>query len=306
MRILFLGTSCAIPTRLRALPSVAVVYDGEVLLFDCGEGTQRQMLHAGLKLTRVRHVMISHLHADDVLGLPGLLISRGFIGGKDPLTVYGPPGLTEFLDFVLKSTHAFLDYPLEVRESEGGELYADESFRLVAEPLKHRSFCLGFAFVESDRPGRFDAERAKKLGIPPGPVYGRLKAGGEVRLPDGRVVRGSDLVGPPIPGRKVAYVVDTVPCPGAYRLAQDADLVIFDSTYAAANQDEGKEYGHSTSLQAFKVAKRSGAKRLALFHFSPRYEDPGVLLEGLPTDGPELLLAEDLLEVEIPRRAPGE
>ncbi len=305
MKLVFLGTSAAIPTDKRGLPAVALVFDGEVILFDAGEGTQRQLRLAGLKLTRVRRILISHLHADHVFGLPGLIVSRSFVGGTGPLDIYGPPGLREFVEFNLRATEAHLQYELSVHEVAEGEFFSGPDYRLVAAFLKHRSTCLGYAFVENDRTGHFDAERARRLGIEPGPVYARLKAGGEVTLPDGRVVRGSDLVGPPIPGRKVAYVTDTIPCPGAYRLAQEADVLIFESTYAASDEKEAKESWHATSLQAAKIAKRSGAKKLVLTHFSSRYSDPGAFLERTAEVFPNVAVAEDFLVVEVQRKDSG-
>ena len=304
MRLVFLGTSAAIPTDKRGLPSVALVFDGEIVLFDVGEGTQRQLRLAGLKATRVRRVLISHLHADHVLGLPGLIVSRSFIGGTEPLDVYGPVGLREFVDYNLRATGSRLQYEFRVHEVEEGEFFVGPDYRLVAAPLKHRSVCLGYAFVENERQGHFDAARARHLGIEPGPVYAKLKAGGQVSLPDGRVVRGADLVGPPIPGRKVAYVTDTVPCPGAYRLAENADVLIFESTYAAAEEAEAKESWHATSLQAAKIARRSGAKKLILTHFSSRYPDPQVFLEKAEEVFPDIVLAEDFLSVQLKRKDP--
>lgn len=302
MRVIFLGTSGAIPTGKRALPAVALVREGTIVLFDCGEGTQRQLIRAGLKLTRVRYVLISHLHADHVLGLPGLVISRSFIGGREALDLYGPPGLAAFLRSVLESTGSQIEYALRIHETEGGTAWDHGEFRIIAERLQHRATCLGFALVEHDRSGHFLPELAEQLGVPPGPMYGELKRGASVILPDGRVVRGADLVGPPIPGRKVAYVVDTVPCLQAELLAKDADLLIFESTFAPGAEEEARQYGHLTARQAYEIAVRAGARRLALFHFSSRYQDVVEFREDLPSDGPELILAEDFLEVEIPRR----
>jgi len=303
VRVVFLGTSGAVPTSRRALPAVALVYNGQIVLFDCGEGTQRQLILAGFKLTRVRHVLISHLHADHVLGLPGLVISRGFIGGREPLDVYGPPGLAEFLRSTIRRVAMEVEYLLRIHETRGGVLWEGEDFQLIAEPLQHRTFCLGFAFVERDRPGRFDAERAKELGLTPGPVFGELKRGGSATLPDGRVIHGEELLGPPIPGRKIAYVVDTVPCPGAESLAQDADLLIFDSTLAAGAEEDAGHYGHATAKQALEIAAKAHARRLVLFHSSPRYEDPTELLAGLPATGIEVIVPEDFQAIEIPRRS---
>ena len=304
MKLVFLGTSAAIPTDKRGLPAVALVYDGEMLLFDAGEGTQRQLRLAGLKATRVRRILISHLHADHVFGLPGLIVSRSFIGGTEPLDVYGPKGLRDFVEFNLRATDSHLHYELHVHEIEEGEFFRGPDYRLLAAPLKHRAACFGYAFVENDRTGHFDAARAKRLGIEPGPVYAKLKAGGEVKLPDGRIVRGADLVGPPIPGRKVVYITDTIPCPGAYRLAQDADVLIFESTYATSEEEEAKESWHATSLQAAKIAKRSNARKLVLTHFSSRYGTPDVFLEKVQDVFPEILLAEDFLTLEVPWKDP--
>jgi ribonuclease Z len=307
VRIVLLGTGASAPTveRNTACLALRLPQRGEIWLFDCGEGAQRQLLRAGLSLSRVRRVFISHLHGDHVYGLPGLLASRSSLAAPSPLEVYGPAGLERFTQASLALTDATPSFPLTVRALEGGELYDDGEVRVCCLPLRHRVPSFGFRVEERARPGRLDAERLAALGVPSGPLYGRLKRGERVELPDGREIDGAELVGPTRPGRSFAYCSDTTYCPQAVELARGVDLLVHEATFAAGEGELAEASGHSTAVGAARVAKEAGARRLVLTHISARYSQSG---EVTPAD---LLaearavfeateLAEDLMGIELP------
>lgn len=299
----FLGTSAAIPTSSRGLPGIALKIDGTIVLFDCGEGTQRSLMEAGWKLSRIHVICISHLHADHVGGLLGLLATREFQGIEHPLTILGPPGIKDYTECVLNHTYCHIQYPLEIKEldGDGGTCFQHEEFDIRWAPLKHRVPTIGFLFVESDKPGTFEIQRAKRLGIEPGPLYGKLKAGKDITLPDGRTVEAKTMVGSPTPGRKIAVILDTRPCPGAYHLAKDTDFLIFDGTFAQTHHEEADASDHCTAAQAAKVAQKSNAKKLILTHISARYNETETLLSEAQPIFENTVIAYDGMEVEIKR-----
>jgi ribonuclease Z len=303
LTVRFLGTSAALPTSRRGLPGVALKYNGTTILFDCGEGTQRSLMEAGWKLSSIRVICISHLHADHVGGLLGILTTREFQGIEQPVTVMGPGGISDFVRSILKYTYSHIQYPLDVVEldGDGGIGYQNEAFTIHWAPLKHRIPTLGFLFVEHEQPGTFNVERAQRLGIPAGPQYGELKKGNDITLPDGRVVEAKTMVGPPIPGRRVAVIWDTRPCPDAYRLSENADLVIHDGTFTQAHSDEAEASDHCTAAQAAKVALKSNAKRLILTHISARYPEPEPLIQEATPIFANTQVAYDGMEVVVER-----
>ncbi len=299
----FLGTSAAIPTSSRGLPGIALKIDGTVILFDCGEGTQRSLMEAGWKLSRICTICISHLHADHVGGLLGLLATRELQGIEHSLTLLGPPGIAEYIECALKHTYSHIQYPLEIQELDGDRstCFQHDEFDIQWAPLKHRVPTIGFLFVEKDKTGTFDLQRAERLGIEPGPLYGELKSGNDITLTDGRIVEAKTMVGPSIPGRKVAVIWDTRLCPGAYHLAKDTDLLIFDGTFTQAHQDEAEASDHCTAAQAAKVARKSNAKKLILTHISARYTDHETLVNEAQPIFENTEIAYDGMEVEINR-----
>jgi len=298
----FLGTSAALPTPQRGLPGIAVKYDGTIILFDCGEGTQRALMEAGWKLSGIRLICLSHLHADHVGGLLGILTTRELQGIARPVTIIGPPGVSDFVNSILKYTHSHIQYPLDITELQGksGIGYQDEDFAVHWAPLKHRVPAIGFLFVEHDRTGTFNVERATRLGIPSGPLYGKLKAGEDITLPDGRIVRASTMVGPAIPGKRVAVIWDTKPCPGAYHLSENADLVAMESTFTQAHRDEADASDHCTAAEAARVALKANAKQLILTHISARYQESDSLLEEAIPIFEHTQVAQDGMEITIP------
>lgn len=275
MQLEFLGTGAGSPGKFRNVTSTALrLLDerNEVWLFDVGEGTQHQILRTTLKPRKIAKIFITHLHGDHIFGLPGLLSSRSFQGGDEPLTIYGPVGVRDFVQTALRVSGTHLSYPLKFHEITKAEtVFEDTTFKVSCEPLDHRIACFGYRVEEADHPGELQADRLKALNIPSGPVYGQLKAGKTVTLPDGRTINGQDYIAAPQKGRTVTILGDTRRTPHAVSLAQDADALVHESTFG---KDEGKlahNYYHSTSTQAAQVAQQAGVKQLLLAHISARY-----------------------------------
>ena len=311
MRITFLGTSSGAPSRSRNMTSIALQLPqaSRMWLFDCGEGTQHQILRSPLKLSQLERVFITHLHGDHLFGLTGMLASRSLQnGGISPVTLYGPAGLAEYIRATLEISRTRLGYPISVERVTPGTIFEDESTRVVCAPMRHGIESFGYAVIEKDQPGHFDPIKAKDLGIPSGPLYGRLKAGETLQLEDGRTVNGADFTGPPIQGRKVVFCGDTTFHQGAVELSTDADLLIHEATYVSADVQLADRANHSTAAMAAEVARQAGVNRLLLTHFSLRYESEGnPSLEDLAAEAraifPNTGLAHDFLIVEVPRRS---
>lgn len=313
MQITFLGTSSGVPTRSRNVSAVGLRLPqrAEFWLFDCGEGTQHQILRSDLKISQLSRIFITHLHGDHIFGLMGLLASYGLAGNPNRIDIYGPPGLNEYLQACQRYSYTHLSYPLKVHTVQPGVVYEDEEYSVICGHLKHRVTAFGYRIVEKDRPGRFNVEKAAQMGIPPGPIYGQLKRGEKVTLPDGRKINGADLCGPTEMGRKIAYCTDTVYCDGAVELAQDADVLIHEATFAHQDANLAFERLHSTSTMAAQVALAAGVKQLIMTHFSPRYA-PGndLQLEDLLNEAraifPHTQMAYDFFSHEVPRRRTNE
>ncbi|MFB2838742.1 ribonuclease Z [Floridanema evergladense] len=309
MQITFFGTSSGVPTRSRNVSSVALRLPqrAEVWLFDCGEGTQHQLLHSELKISQITRIFVTHTHGDHIFGLMGLLATYGLAGNPTKIDLYGPPGLNDYIKACQRYSFTHFSYPLRIHTVEPGIVYEDDEYIVKCGLLKHRVTAFGYRVEEKDKPGRFDVEKAKELGIPSGPIYGKLKRGEQVTLPDGRVINGADLCGPDQTGRKIVYCTDTVYCEGAVDLAKDADLLIHEATFAHQDAELAFQRLHSTSTMAAQVALESGAKHLIMTHFSPRYA-PGNdiqlndLLEEAKAIFPNTTMAYDFLAYEVPRR----
>jgi len=309
VEITFLGTSSGVPTRSRNVSSVALRLPqrAEVWLFDCGEGTQHQFLRSDLKSSQIRRIFITHMHGDHTFGLLGLIASSGLAGNAQPLDLYGPAGLEDYLKACAKYSYLDLQRRVRVHTVQPGLVCKDKTFTVTCQKLTHRVPAYGYRIAESDRPGRFNVEKAIALGIPSGPLYGQLKQGKTVTLEDGRLVRGTELCEPPEPGRKIAYCTDTVFCEAAVELAQDADLLIHEATFAHQDAQLAFDRLHSTSTMAAQVALLASAKQLMMTHFSPRYAPGNAielrhLLEEARAIFPNTRLAKDFLTYEVPRR----
>jgi ribonuclease Z len=276
-------------------------------LFDCGEGTQHQILRSSVKLSQLDKVFITHLHGDHLFGLSGLLASRSLQnGGQTPVTIYGPAGLAEYLRATLEISRTRLGYPIAVERVTPGPVFEDDYATVICSPMRHGVESYGYAVVEKDQRGRFDVERARALGIPPGPIYGKLKAGGTVTLENGEVIDGSDLTGPHIRGRKFVFCGDTAFHAGAVELARGADLLVHEATYIGADAHLAERANHSTSVSAAETARLAGVYRLLLTHFSLRYESEGNpslddLLQEARAIFPATSLAHDFLTVDVQR-----
>lgn len=309
MQVTFLGTGAGAPSRTRNVSAIGLQFSQQsaVWLFDCGEGTQQQFMRSPLRISQLERVFITHLHGDHVFGLPGLLATRSLQqGAATPVTVYGPPGIDEYLQTCIRVSGTQFGFPLSVVTVQPGQIYENESVRVVCARLEHRLTDFGYAVIEKPTPGRFNAEEAARVGVPAGPLYGRLKRGETITLEDGREIEGARLVGKPRPGRKLVYATDTVFCQAAIELAKDATVLIHEATFAGDDTELAEKSSHSTTLQAAQVAREAGVQTLILTHFSARYEaedGPGVegLLEQAQTVFPNTLAASDFWSYTVPR-----
>jgi ribonuclease Z len=275
-------------------------------LFDCGESTQHQILRSEVKISQLTRIFITHMHGDHIFGLMGLLASCGLAGKAQTIDIYGPPGLGDYLQACSRYSHTHFTNRVHVHTVSPGKVYEDGEYIVWCQLLKHRIPAYGYCVQEKDRPGRFNVAQAQALGIPEGPVYGRLKQGHTVTLEDGRTIRGGDLCGPDEPGRRFVYCTDTVYCDAAVDLAQNADVLIHEATFAHQDADMAFERLHSTSTMAAQVALGAKAKQLIMTHFSPRYAPGnGLTLEDLLAEAraifPRTILAHDFMTYTIPR-----
>ena len=301
LRVILLGTAGSVPTPKRSLPAILIQRKGEQLMFDCGEGVQRQMIKAKTGFHRKMKAFISHMHGDHVLGLPGLLQTMALLDRERKLEVYGPPGIKRFIESIRETVQFVLTFPVEIQEiEETGVICDEEEYTVHAIWANHVIPSLAYALVEKSRPGKFYPEKAKVLGIPEGPMWSRLQHGHKVKLPVGRVVKPGHVVGPPRPGRKIVYTGDTRPFEGFVKFADGADLLIHDATLDDALAERADEDGHSTSSQAAENAKKTKVKRLVLTHISARYDDTSLLLEQAQKIFKNTQVAEDFMRIEIP------
>jgi ribonuclease Z len=299
--VVFLGTGGSVPTPKRGLPAILIQRGGEHIMFDCGEGVQRQMVKAKVGFHKKMKIFITHLHGDHVLGLPGLLQTMALLDRERKLEIYGPLGVKRFLECIRETVQFVLTFQVEVHEIEKAGVVCDEAGYVVeAIGANHVIPSFAYAFVEKSRPGRFYPERAKKLKIPEGSLWSRLQQGQDVKLPDGRVVKHGQVVGPSRSGRKVVYTGDTRPFGEFAKFAGGADLLVHDATLDDDLAERAEEDGHSTVSQAAEVARKAKAKRLILTHISARYEDTSKLLEHAKKIFKKVEVAEDFMNIEIP------
>ncbi|TQQ82701.1 ribonuclease Z [Halonotius terrestris] len=303
LRVTFLGTSGAVPTTQRAPSAVFVNREGDRLLFDCGEGTQRQMMRYNTGFT-VSHIFVTHLHGDHILGIPGLIQSWDFNGRDEPLTIHCPRGTYSEINSLLSVGGHSPSFRIEIEEVAPGEAaHETDEYAVRAFETDHRITSVGYALIEADRAGRFDREKAEdELGIPPGPLYGKLHDGERVELDDGRVIEPDQVVGDPRPGRRFVYTGDTRPTDAAEEIAADADLLIHDATFADDHATRARETSHATGREAGELAARAGAKRLALTHISSRYaaDASPIREEAAEAFDGDVFIATDGQEIEVP------
>ncbi|NJL02650.1 MAG: ribonuclease Z [Spirulinaceae cyanobacterium SM2_1_0] len=308
MEIIFLGTSSGVPTRSRNVSSIALRLPqrAEVWLFDCGEGTQHQLLRSDIRSSQIRRIFVTHMHGDHTFGLMGLIASCGMAGAAQPLDIYGPPDLEPYLKASARYSRMDIFSRVRVHAVAPGLVYEDQEFTVTCDKLTHKIPAHGYRVAERDKSGRFQVEAAKALGIPPGPLYGQLKQGKTVTLDDGRQIRGTELCEPPERGRQFVYCTDTVFCDAAVSLAQDADVLVHEATFAHQDAQMAFDRLHSTSTMAAQVALLANVRQLIMTHFSPRYA-PGnaITLDDLLAEAraifPNTLMAHDFLSYAIPR-----
>jgi ribonuclease Z len=296
----FLGTGAATPTVDRNVAGLAVQREGETILFDCGEGNQRQMMRYGVGFS-FTEIFFTHYHADHILGVTGLLRTMGLMDRTAPVTLYGPRGAQRVLGAAISLGIERNKFPVEINEVRPGDRLRREQYDIVVFETEHRPDTVGFALAEHTRLGRFNPERARELGVPEGPLWGRLHKGETIVLDNGRSVSPADLVGSPRRGRTLVYSGDTRPSLAVVEAARGADLLIHEATFGSDELERAKETGHSTAAEAARVAVEAGVRRLVLTHISPRYtrEAPELLAEAKAIF-PETVVARDGLTVDVP------
>lgn len=299
LRVIFLGTGGTLPTINRNPSAIFINRDGEMMLFDCGEGTQQQMMRAktGMKLTSI---FITHFHADHFLGIPGLIQTMSFNGRTEPLDIYGPRWTKQFVRLLIELGYYKLGFQINPHELEDGDVIDREDYIIKAAATDHGVPSLGYVLEEKKRTGRFNRERAIELGIPVGPLFSKLQKGEPVTI-NGRIIMPSDVVGPGRPGRKLVYSGDTRPCESLAKESVDADLLIHDSTLADELHDWALETKHTTAGEAAHLAKKAGVKQLVLTHISSRYsESTELLLRDAKNIFENVKVAQEFMEIEIP------
>lgn len=296
--LVFLGTAGSMPTAQRGPAALLVRRGGDRLLFDCGEGTQRQLLRSTVGLVDLREVFLTHFHADHVLGLPGMLKTFALRGREETLVVYGPNGLKDLLGS-LKRVVGRLSYELRVVELDPGDSLERKDYRLTTFAVDHGVRALGWSVIEETRPGRFEVEAAEALGVPNGPERGRLQNGEAVTLADGRTIGPDEVLGPPRAGRKLVYTGDTAPCEPVVEAARGAEVLVTEATFSDEERERARETRHQTAAQAAEIARRADVGLLALTHLSNRYFGPEVAEEARAIF-PETVVPRDFDVVEVP------
>jgi ribonuclease Z len=300
MKLIFLGTTGSIPTPQRGLPAIAIKRERELLLFDCGEGTQREMTRAHLSPLKLDAVFITHFHGDHFLGLAGLVQTMSLTDRTRPLEIFCPFGERDRLETYLRVPRYTLTFEIVINELEPGTELRRRGYRILTCEVDHSVPEIAYALVEDERPGKLDVEKALQLGVKPGPDFSRLKAGETLRLPDGRTVKPDEVVGPKRAGRKVVYAGDTRPTEKLVEFARGADVFIHEATLADDLLERAEQTLHSTPSGAAEIAKRAGVKQLVLIHVSPRYQDDSMLLAQARKIFPNTIIAKDLMELDIP------
>lgn len=305
MKLIFLGTSAGTVTverNVSALMLDLIQERNRLWLFDCGEGTQHQMLKAKLSLAKLEKIFITHLHGDHLFGLPGVLTTRSLMQNMSPLTLYGPKGIKQFIETVIDISSSWLTYPLEIIEiDQPMRLLDDLSFTVSCDALSHRVPCFGYRVVEKDSTPKLDIEKLSQHQIPFGPYYAKLKQGQIVELDDGRFIDGKEYWGEVKKGRKVTILGDTTPCEAAIKLAHGVDVLVHEATQKHELESKANERGHSTTVQAAQIAQQSQAKKLIVTHISPRYRlaDNTSIIAECRQIFPNSEIASDFYQVEI-------
>ncbi|MFW5903955.1 MAG: ribonuclease Z [Candidatus Saliniplasma sp.] len=298
MKLVFLGTGGSYPSPKRNVPSIAIKFKGEVILFDCGEGTQRQFMRSSLSFMETKRIFVTHFHGDHILGLPGLIQSMNLNDRDEELEIYGPRGNQEMCRRLINLGYFRPNFPVKVVEIEPGAVLRFDDYSVEAVSSDHNVPSLAYIFKENDKKGRFDREKALELGVPEGPLFSRLHKGQEVEV-DGKKIHPDQIVGAPRRGKKIVYTGDTRPSVEICDAARDSNILIHDATLESEMSDMALERGHSSVRHAAEAAKKAGVDRLFLFHMSPRYESTKGLLDEAREIFKETTIPSDLSEYEL-------
>jgi ribonuclease Z len=303
LEVFILGTGGMMPLPGRSLTSVLLRREGELLLFDCGEGTQIALRRLNLKWKKISRIFISHTHADHVTGIPGILMLSSQVERDEPLYVYGPPRIKEYIEENCRILDMYINYNIEIKEiTKPGVVFETDEYKITAFPLTHSKPCLGYVLEENMRPGIFYPDKASKLDIPRGPLWSALQHGNEVKLTDGRLIRPEDVMGAPRKGRKFGFVTDTLYKPSIVPPVRESDLLICEGMFADDMSDNAIEKKHLTAKQAGLIARDANVKKLGLIHYSPRYtyRELGRLLEEAQSVFRDTFLTKDCQRVDLP------
>ena len=299
LSIVFLGTGGSWPTIKRNVTSIAIKRGGEIILFDCGEGTQRQFQKSRLSYMKISKIFITHFHGDHFLGLPGLIQTMQLNDRVEPLHVFGPKGMNLLLSQLVSLGYFKPNYKIISHEVKDGDTIDFGDYHIHVLKVKHNVPSFGYSLIEKIRPGLFDKPKALELGIPEGPLFSRLQHGKSVRLEDGRTINPNMVLGSPRKGRKIVISGDTKPFDKFINFAKDADVLIHEATFASDHEDIAEDYGHTTAFQAGEIAKKAKVKKLFLTHISPRYLDNGVLAEEAKKVFKNTVVPNDYEEFEV-------
>lgn len=298
MQIVFLGTGGSWPSKDRNVSAVAVRIGSDVLLFDCGEGTQRQLMSSNVSFMKINRILISHFHGDHFLGLPGLIQSMSLNNRKKPLEIYGPHGTVKLVNILINLGYFTPTFDFIVKDLKDNDTIKCDGYIIKAKTAEHNVPTLAYAVEENTRPGRFNVKKAKKLGIPEGPLFRRLQKGENVTV-KGRRITPDMVLGRPRKGKKIVYIPDTKPSEAIADFAKGSNVLIHDATADSSLEKKANKYGHSSARQAAVTAEKAGVKLLFLTHISPRYKDAGILEKDAKKVFPNSLVAEDFLEYDV-------
>lgn len=306
MEIYFLGTGAGLPSRQRNVTSIlfhALQVSGHLWMFDCGEGTQQQLLSSPYSVAKINQLFVTHMHGDHIYGIPGLLSSRSFSGVRTAFQILGPPGIKEYVEASLSASQTYLSYPLTILEIQEGLVYEDEKFRVHCRKLAHGIDSYGYRIEETTIPGRLKVEELQRLGIPAGPIYQQLKHGNNVEWEHSQTLYSSEFTEASKPGRVVVICGDTMATEATVELALGADLLIHEATYDESMAEKAQSHHHSTTAQAAQLARESGVKQLLLTHISARYDEQTIkqLEREAAAIFPDVQVAHDHLRYTLPR-----
>lgn len=301
MQVIFLGTAGSIPTMQRALPAIAVKRKDELIIFDCGEGVQRQMIRTKVGFHKKTKIFITHMHGDHVLGLPGLIQTMSLLDRRKELEIYGPIGIRAFIEAIRQTVPFGLTFPITLKEIiEEGIVCEEKEYTVQTVSVNHVVPAFAYALIEKPRAGRFNKDKAKKLGVPEGHLWSKLQHGDSVKLSNGKTIKPEAVLGQPRQGRKIVYTGDTRPSQTLVKLAEKADLLIHEATFADELKERAKEDGHSTPSEVARIAKKAKVKRLVLTHISARYAASDSLLKQAKKIFKSTVVAEDFMRIDLP------